>query len=40
MKRGELNNCESCGSSYGQYDDNPQSDWSEYWCEIPINEDG
>lgn len=35
LKRGEINNCENCGSSYGQYDNNPQSDWSEYWCELP-----
>lgn len=35
LKRGKINNCEKCGASYGQYDDNPNSDWEEYWCITP-----
>lgn len=31
LKRGKTRNCEKCGANYGQYDNNPNSDWSEYW---------
>ena len=40
MKKGEINNCKKCLSSYSQYDNNPQSDWSEYWCELSVYVDG
>jgi len=40
MKTGIINNCEKCCASYGQYSDNPNSDFSEYWCEIPTFIDG
>jgi hypothetical protein len=38
MKIGEINNCEKCGASYGEYDDNPQSDLTERWCEVPVSD--
>lgn len=36
LKRGEVNNCLNCKSSYGQYDNNPASDWGEFWCEVSV----
>jgi len=39
-KVGEINNCEKCGSSYGKYNENFDSDFSEYWCELPAVERG
>jgi len=36
LKIGNVNNCENCGASYGQYDDNPNSNWSEYWFQISV----
>lgn len=40
LKKGQINNCEKCGSSYGQYDNNPQSDWAEFWRKVPLAENG
>jgi len=35
LRRGELNNCLGCGACYGQYNSNPNSEFSEYWCVMP-----
>jgi hypothetical protein len=36
MKNGTINNCLKCLASYGQYNDDADSDFSEYWCELSI----
>ena len=36
MKRGIVNNCIKCKSSYGKYDEEHDNDWEEYWCVLPI----
>lgn len=36
LKRGEINNCEKCNASYGQYGGKNPDQWSEYWCEMPF----
>ena len=36
MTNGIIRNCENCGASYGQYNENKENDYTEYWCELPV----
>ncbi len=35
LNRGQVNNCEKCFASYGQYGGKNPEQWSEYWCRSP-----
>ena len=32
---GIIRNCEKCNSSYGQYNEEKENNFTEFWCELP-----
>ena len=32
---GIINNCEKCGHSYGQYNENKENNFSDFWAFLP-----
>ena len=34
LTNGIIRNCEKCGASYGQYNEEKENNFTEYWCEL------